>query len=265
MRSRERLIVLPQTITVSAEGKNLQKALEARRFPNMRDERDEPGTVDDGVSRLDSRWRYGESGARHPVPVYGGAKVLRFSREDYSGFYSQPPKHFDVIEITKTVMSPAVAEAFVQALAEDPTHPFVRSHLLPGMDLNGSDSWLTVGGPALAIPLTRLDPADARSRRAKEYVEPEPDGEETTLQVQVENSMGLAGEDFMAAARRHPSLGECGIVVGRMELVALDPISHRLGGDSLTGDEEPMFRLAYDDSTIGLYSTAEEEIGRAHV
>ena len=258
MRSAERLIVLPQTISVSVEGKHLQNALEARRFPNMRDERDEPGTVGAGVSRLDSRWGYGEPCEPHPVPRYWGSEVIRISRENHSGFYPQPPTNYDVIQVTKTPMSPPVAEAFIHALAEDPTHPFLRSHLLSGMDLNGSDSWLTVGGPALAIPLTRLNPADARSRRAKDYVQPEPDGEEMTLQVQVENVMGLAGEDFIAAARRHPSLGENGIVVGHVELASLDPISHRLGEGALAGDEEPMFKLAYDDETIGLYSTAQE-------
>ncbi|HEX9229361.1 MAG TPA: hypothetical protein VF885_22410, partial [Arthrobacter sp.] len=86
----------------------------------------------------------------------------------------------------------------------------------------------------------------------------EPDGEEMLLEVQVENAMGLAGEDFMAAARRHRALGEHGIVVGHIELVTLDPISHRLDEESLTGAEVAMFKLSYDNRTIGLHATAEE-------
>jgi hypothetical protein len=257
MRRPERLIVLPQTITVTREGKQLENALEARPFPNMRDERDEPGTVETGTSRLDTVRRYGQRTEPHPVPVYRGVPVIRISREDH-GFYPQPPKNFDVIRATKTAMSPAVAEAFIQALAEDPTHPFVRSHILPGMDLNGSDSWLTIGGPALAVPLTRLPLEDARSRQAKDYVAPEPEGEEVLLRVQVENAMGLASEDFIAAARRHPSLGEHSILLGHVELESLDPISHRLDNDSLDGNEVPMFKLAYDDETVGFYWTADK-------
>jgi hypothetical protein len=259
MHRDERLIVLPQTISATIEGKQLQNALEVHRFPLMTDERDEPGTVESGRSRIDDNHRYSTQAETHPVPLYGSNERIRISRGgDGHGFYETEQRNFDVIQVTRTPMSPAVAKAFKHALAEDPTHPFVLSHLMDGMDLNGSDSWLTVGGPALAIPLTRLEPRDARSRRSKVYIQPEPDGEDVEMQIHVNNPLGLSSEDFISAARHHESLGPHGIIIGAVELASLEPISHRMGDEALTGEEVAMFKLAYDNVTIGLYPTAEE-------
>lgn len=256
----ERHVVLPQTISITVEGKQLQNALEVNRFPSMKDDRDEPGTVESGRSKLDRTGYYADHEKEpHPTPLFNGVECIRISRgNDGYGFFGPERKDMDVIQATKTAMSPEVAEAFIRSLADDPAHPFVLAHIAKGFNLNGSDSWLTVGGPAFAIPLTRLDPRDARARRAKDYVQPELDGKPLELEVHVNNMRGLRGEDLIAAARRHPDLGPHGISVGAVELLSLEPLAHRADGDVLTGREIPMFKLAHDDRPLGFYATAEE-------
>lgn len=258
--SFERHVVLPQTISVVRQGKQLQNALEARPFPSMKDSRDEPGTVESGRSKLDrNRLYFDDRHQTHPVPVYNGVECIRMRRAtDGHGFFTPEQKDIDVIQVTKSPLSPDLAEAFANALAEDPTHPFVLAHIAEGFELNGSDSWLTVGGPALAIPLTRIDPEDARTRRRKDYVHPDPEGELTELEVQVENLRGLRGDDFIAAARRHEVLAHDGITVGAVTMLSLKPLAYRAGEDELTGREIAMFKVACDGRTLGLYATAEE-------
>lgn len=254
MNQFERHIVLPQTISVSIEGKQLKNALEVDRFPHMRDERDEPGTVESGRSRLDRRRHYLSDEENHPVPAYNGGARIRISRGG-DGFFSPFPKDFDVIQATSTAMSPEVAKAFKYTMAEDPTHPFVLAHLNDQWDLNGSDSWLTIGGPALAIPLTGLDRPRGRSGRGQADTPPEPEGEIVELEVHVDNYRGVRSEDFIRAARRNESLDLNGITVGPVEMISMEPLRHRTGENELTGREVAMFKLAHDGATMGLFDS----------
>ncbi|WP_157672509.1 hypothetical protein [Pseudarthrobacter chlorophenolicus] len=241
---------------MSLEGRQLQNALEVYRFPRMKDERDDPGSVGTGRSRLDQGRGY-EQERTHPVPLYKSADIIRISRVP-DAFFPTETVDVDVIQVTRTAMSPPVARAFIEALVDDPTHPFVLAHVNKDFDLNGSDSWLTVGGPALAIPLTWVEPRDARAARSKDYVQPKPDWTEVDLHVHVGNAEGVGSEDLIRAARRHESLGGSGITVGAVDLVSLEPVAHRVGEGGLTGNEVPMFKLVYDRQTIGLYGSAGE-------
>lgn len=255
MSQFERHIVLPQTISVSIEGKQLRNALEVDRFPHMRDERDEPGTIESGRSRLDRRRHYWSEEENHPVPGYnGGGQHIRIRRGG-DALFDPTPKDFDVIQATGTAMSPEVAKAFKYTLAEDPTHPFVQAHIYEQWDLNGSDSWLTIGGPALAVPLTSLDRVRGRPVRGQTYVPPEPEGDIVELEVHVDNYLGVRAEDFITAARRHEALGPHGITVGPVEMISMEPLRHRTGDNELTGQEVAMFKLAHDGATMGLFDT----------
>lgn len=251
-----RQIYLPQTITITREGKTLGEALESRSFPNMRDDRDVPGTIDAGTSRLDAN-RYDHAG--HPVPRFTDEYPEPVHTLHRSGYFGGS-RTIEVVQVTGTPMSPPVAEAFVAALVDDPTHPFVQSHILPGIDLNGSDSYLSVKGPALAIPLTRSE-EDVNARRRKDYVAPGPDGEERSLEVHVRAWDGLVSEDFLSAVRRHKSLSPMEVVVGTPELESLTPLQHSVGRGSLSGDERPMFKLTQDGRTVGFFGTPEEAQG----
>lgn len=255
---RTRSIELPQTIVITREGRTLDDAFKSGTFPNMRDERDEPGTREDGVSRLDPG-RYSDSGVEHPVPQLTSAYPQKIHLLHRSGMF-RSDRTIEVIQVTETVMTPPVAEAFVQALAEDPTHPFVQTHLMPGIDLNGSDSYLSIGGPAFAIPLTYIT-AEPNARRRKDY---QPQDRGTTprqLEVRVKANDGLVSEDFFNAVRRHRGLVSTEIVVGHPEVEELLPLQHLVqsGRDGeLTGRERPMFKLTKDGATVGFFESPED-------
>lgn len=249
----ERTFALPQTITITLHGSDLLEAVNARYRPWMKDPRDDPGIDAGGISRLDRR--YDGRQVKHPVPSYGPAPSGVQIRPARQSFVAD--EGMDIIQATTTPMSPLVASAFVDALAEDPSHPFVTTHIAEGFDLNGSDSYLKVGGAALAVPLAWLHSRSGRP--SKDAVEHPPEGADRDLDVHVysDHKHGVAGADFLAAAQRHATLDPDEIVIGNNGTAGIEPISHGQRGTGLTGNEIPKFKLVQDGRTAAIFDTAE--------
>jgi hypothetical protein len=262
---RHQSVLLPQYFIEQIEEATLQEAaldlLTLRNEGGMMvmrnfDPRDKPGNIDAARSVLADRYDHRSA----PTPSYDIAAVEVVEIE--SGNYRRVHDVHQLIAATRTTMSVAAAEAFINLMQFTPRHPLVGRHIAPGIDLNGSDSYIAVNGPALAIPVA--DPPKPPRRRGggKAAMPPagwrdEPDLDGTRpLRTTVYNPYGVTISDFIHAAQTHADLATDELLVSATAITDITPAAA-----SSKDRSEHGLRTAYavmvNEHPIGYYDTVE--------
>lgn len=229
------------------------------------DDRDKPGNVHHARSALTNREAYRQPAA--PVPIYDLETLHVVEVENLSRMSARDTHQ--IIAATHTPMSLPAAESFVDLMRWNPHHRILARHLASGIDLNGSDSYFAVNGPALAIPLT--EPPKPPRRRGGGKAPRIPKGWTDTvnfdgtrpLHLTVQNPYGVTITDFTRAADEHPDLAADDIVVDATALtdIAIDTAATetRTGRTGHAGDGlRTAYAVMVNDHPVGYYDTVEE-------